>query len=458
MASPPYNHNLFSQGSPPYPSNTQLPQSSKRRQSDMPSSAPSIKRRKASMLSTTSVSSHPLRQTSFPPPESATIGTPRYSRSPSIDTMSLASASVAGCAKKKRGRKSKAKLGDDESVIGGKAKSAVSGASGSRKRKQSVASADEEDEGGEEMAVEMVARTQEERQKEIEHRAMLVRALDDDQMQRYEAWRSVKLPDATVRRIVNQTLSQSAPASVILAVKSVAKIFAGEMIEGARRVQEEWVGADDLLKETIKRNMQKLPTPPEDIRNEFMEESRDLPRGPLEPDHLREALRRYRARAEGGMVGQLGLWQHQSSSGVERFGTKIQGKRLFNFTLKGKDGGLLGPHPISMHNPEYSVHTIRMNKEVLVFLGLEPVVTEVAILGTQGHFTGFFGGGFLTYSNSRTNASKGMLTEEQRRKIIHGVKPTDLDEKEGVTFDLAMRLVKDGKPLEQDLGEKRMPY
>jgi hypothetical protein len=36
-------------------------------------------------------------------------------------------------------------------------------------------------------------------------------------------------------QIVNQTLSQSAPASVILAVKSVAKIFAREMIEGARK-------------------------------------------------------------------------------------------------------------------------------------------------------------------------------------------------------------------------------
>jgi transcription initiation factor TFIID subunit 11 len=299
------------------------------------------------MLSTTSAASnHPLRQTSFPPPEhaSAIVGTPRFSRSPSVDTMSLASASVAGGTKKKRGRKSKAKLGDDESVVGGKAKSAVSGTSGGRKRKQSVVSADEEEEGGEEMAVEMVARTQEERQKEVEHRAMLVRALDPEQFERYEAWRSVKLPDATVRRvsflgsimqrvrvdtdslqIVNQTLSQSAPASVILAVKSVAKIFAGEMIEGARQVQDQWIGADDLLKEEIKMKMDKLPTPPAEI----MEEEKLLPRGPLEPDHLREAHRRYKVKGQGGLAGQLGLWQLQQSSGVERFATKVQGKRLF---------------------------------------------------------------------------------------------------------------------------------
>jgi transcription initiation factor TFIID subunit 11 len=115
-------------------------------------------------------------------------------------------------------------------------------------------------------------------------------------------------------QIVNQTLSQSAPASVILAVKSVAKIFAGEMIEGARKVQNEWIGADDLLKDGIRKNMQKLPTPPDDIRQEIMEEEKNLPRGPLEPDHLREALRRYKTKGEGGMVGQLGLWQHQQSS------------------------------------------------------------------------------------------------------------------------------------------------
>lgn len=97
------------------------------------------------------------------------------------------------------------------------------------------------------------------------------------------------------------------------------------MIEGARKVQNEWIGSDDLLKEEIKKRMEKLPTLPEEIMNEKM----NLPRGPLEPDHLREALRRYKDRGQGGLVGQLGLWQAQNPSGVERFATKVQGKRLF---------------------------------------------------------------------------------------------------------------------------------
>lgn len=203
MASPPYNHNYGNAVSPPYPSNAQLPQSTKRRQTDMPSSAPGIKRRKTSMLSTTSVTSaHPLRQTSFPPENGS--NTPQYSRSPSIDTMSLVSGSAAGGPlKAKRSRKQKGPVNDDSaSVAGGRAPTAVSSTSGKGRRKASRdASADEEDEGGEEMAITMVARTQEEKQKEIEHRAMLVNAFDPDQFSRYEAWRSSKLSDSVVRRV-----------------------------------------------------------------------------------------------------------------------------------------------------------------------------------------------------------------------------------------------------------------
>ncbi|KAF4611381.1 hypothetical protein G7Y89_g15632 [Cudoniella acicularis] len=318
MASPPYNH--ASAISPPYPSNAQLPQPTKRRQSDMPSSAPAIKRRKASMLSTTSVSSsHPLRQTSFPP-ESASQ-TPAYSRSPSADTMVSGSA-VGGASKRKRGRKSKGLGNDDASIADGKAKSTVSGTSGKGKRRASRdlnAEEDEEEEGGDSMALAMVNNTEEEKTKEVEHRALLVRNFDTEQFRRYEAWRSSRLSDSIVRRIVNQTLSQSAPASVILAVKSVAKIFAGEMIEGARRVQTQWLEASGEDQATG------LPSPPAEGDKPKEKETR---RAPLLPDHLREALRRYKLARDGGSAGQLGLWQLQQNSGVERFGVKVGGKRL----------------------------------------------------------------------------------------------------------------------------------
>jgi transcription initiation factor TFIID subunit 11 len=118
--------------------------------------------------------------------------------------MSLVSG-VSG-AKRKRGsyKKSKGK-GDDESMIEGKTKSAVSGNSGrggARKRRKSRdESVEEEEGGGEDLALETVQRTEEEKQKEIEQRAMLTEQFDADQWERYTAWRSAKLSDAVVRRV-----------------------------------------------------------------------------------------------------------------------------------------------------------------------------------------------------------------------------------------------------------------
>ncbi|KAH7371839.1 histone-fold-containing protein [Cadophora sp. MPI-SDFR-AT-0126] len=317
MASPPYNHNYPSAISPPYPSNAQLPAPLKRRQSDMPSSAPSIKRRKASMLSTTSATSlaHPLRQTSFPPENNGR--TPTFSRSPSMDTMSLVSGSGA---KKKKPRKSKGKDADNSSVAGTRAKSVVSNGGRAKRRASRDLTAEEEDEddGGDNITMDMAAASHEDKAKEDKRRHILTQSFTPEQFARYEAWRSSKLADAVVRRIVNQTLSQSVPPGVILAVKSATKVFAGNLIEGARKVQTQWIEA------TGDRQVD-LPSPPaeDDVPPE-----KEKRRGPLLPDHLREAFRRHMLEGDGGLVGELGLWQQQQHSGVERFGVKVQGKRL----------------------------------------------------------------------------------------------------------------------------------
>ena len=96
------------------------------------------------------------------------------------------------------------------------------------------------------------------------------------------------------------------------------------MIEGARKVQTQWMETDDELKTAIKKKMAELPTPPP----ESIEGEKETRRGPLDADHLREAYRRYKIAREGCLAGQLGLWQLQQNSGVERFGTKVMGKRL----------------------------------------------------------------------------------------------------------------------------------
>lgn len=121
--------------------------------------------------------------------------------------------------------------------------------------------------------------------------------------------------------MVNATVSQSVPQMVSTAVKAVSKLFAGEIIEMARTVQAEWIAAGEMQSE--------LPTPPPSTAAAGeTEEEIDLKRGPLRPDHLREAWRRYRMGGESIGVGVQQLWHAQQGSGVERLSTRT-GKRLF---------------------------------------------------------------------------------------------------------------------------------
>jgi transcription initiation factor TFIID subunit 11 len=162
-----------------------------------------VKRRKASMMSTGStLSAHPLRQTSFPP-DGNDVFSPDDVRSPSVDTMSLVSGSITGApVKKKRGRKPK-NAEDNISIAGGVAPTAVSGLSGKGRASRAI-SVEEEDDVGGEMDVTIVARSKEEKEKEKQHRAMLVTAFDEMQFLRYEKWRQAKLMDATVRRVLHK--------------------------------------------------------------------------------------------------------------------------------------------------------------------------------------------------------------------------------------------------------------
>lgn len=163
----------------------------------MPSSAPTIKRRKASMLSTTSATSaHPLRQTSFPP-EMAGNST-AYSRSPSMDTISMVSGIAPSSAKKKKPRKTKGKENDEGSIVGGRgtSASAVGKRRGSRDQ-----TADISEDGGDEPTVEASAEKKAERERRQHRQRVIANFFDDDQFRRYEAWRATKLSGATVRRV-----------------------------------------------------------------------------------------------------------------------------------------------------------------------------------------------------------------------------------------------------------------
>ncbi|KAH8104324.1 TAFII28-domain-containing protein [Phellopilus nigrolimitatus] len=87
-----------------------------------------------------------------------------------------------------------------------------------------------------------------------------------EQYDRYEAYRRNTLPKQAVRRVIQQTLGQQVSTPVAQVVAGFGKVFVGEIVEKARRVQQS--------------------------RGES---------GPLSPDHLREAYREYQD--EAGRVG-----------------------------------------------------------------------------------------------------------------------------------------------------------
>ncbi|KAK4097561.1 TAFII28-domain-containing protein [Parathielavia hyrcaniae] len=348
--------------SPPYPSHSQLPgfntmSANKKRTAEGGPAAPALKRRKPSAISMASGpgSAHPLRQTSFPPDHDG-AGTPFDARSPSdMDAMSLVSGSQVSAAaaplKKKRGRKSKAEKAREQtpSVAGGRAATSFSGVSdggaGGRGNKSvaggvgaggGAGGGDEgegEDEGPTEVAATADVRTKEQKEEEHRMRGMLISALSEDQFYRFENWRAANLSKASVRRLVNATISQSVAENVVIGMRAVAKVFIGDVIESARRVQGEWI-------EKTGEKQTDLPPPPPtahpmpdtadgqdpDEPDEAKTEDR---RGPLRPEHLREAVRRYRKGFEGGGVGMQWVYHQQQQGGVERFPTRTGGRRIF---------------------------------------------------------------------------------------------------------------------------------
>jgi transcription initiation factor TFIID subunit 11 len=147
--------------------------------------------------------------------------------------------------------------------------------------------------------------------------SMLLDAFTPEQQDRYDTWRRVKLRKETVRKLTNHTLSQSVPASIITTINGYTKVLISELVERARDVQLEWQAASS-----------ELPT------SQSVKEEEDAPvkdklkpeyRGPLTPDHLREAFRRYRKDREGGCAGLLGLSLH----GRENTASRMGGRKLF---------------------------------------------------------------------------------------------------------------------------------
>ncbi|QIX02517.1 hypothetical protein AMS68_008034 [Peltaster fructicola] len=371
----------YSATSPPAPSSLALP----RQRPTLSLPTGNAIRRKTSIASATS-SSHPLRQTSFPPADR--YGSPGggdsnavYSPTDSADISdseitSAISGPVGelgdGTRKRKRGEKRNRGRPPKNPALRQGSQSVVNGADDGKSRRSgrgdSVGAdgdADEDDEEDEDDGVTGGDRAGAFEQDRFiandRGRIDLHQQMTASQQERHDSWHRAKLKIGDVRKLVNATLSQSVPANVVTVVQAYTKMFAGIIIEEAREVQSEWMAVEAQRADGSTNPAAKKLKLDEEPRTQSSTESTlangtndhsedtaaaetaevvDAPlteaiglgraieecdRGPLLADHLRESLRRYKKSRYGGVVGFTG----QSLEGRSVAAARLGGRRLF---------------------------------------------------------------------------------------------------------------------------------
>lgn len=145
---------------------------------------------------------------------------------------------------------------------------------------------------------------------EDEKRRLLITSFTEDQMERFEAYRRMTVNKPGVKKICNSILGHSIPQNIAVVMAGLSKLLLGDIITRAFEVQEREYKAQLIIdieakkqqkRETLRKlaagvDVQEAPT-------RKLEYLGDL-RGPLQPEHIREAWRLYRLDTSGAFSSQ----------------------------------------------------------------------------------------------------------------------------------------------------------
>lgn len=138
-----------------------------------------------------------------------------------------------------------------------------------------------------------------------EKKRLLITSFTDDQMERFEAYRRMAVNKPGVKKVCNSVLNHLIPQNLAVVMAGLLKLLLGDIITKAFEVQERehktQLIMDIEAKKTRKRETLRRLANGEDVspvQEKSLEYLGDV-KTPLQPAHIREAWRLYRAESSG---------------------------------------------------------------------------------------------------------------------------------------------------------------